>query len=233
MKLLAIETSTMMGSIALISDNQLLAEYQIGIKTTYSDALFPTIDYTLQSAQISIQEIDGFALALGPGSFTALRIGLSVIKGLALSTQKHLVGIPSLDGLAHNICFSNVLICPLLDARKGEVYTAFYRRKGSHILKKLTPDRIVKPQNLLDEIQEEVIFLGNGSDIYRDKIPRRLKKKVLFAPLHLKYPKASVIAQLALKKFKNNDVMDIERITPVYVRPPEAEINGRGKKIEY
>ena len=209
MILLAIETSTMVGSIALTSDHQLLAEYQIGIKTTYSDTLLPIIDYTLQGAQISIQEIDGFALALGPGSFTALRIGLSVIKGLAMATQKPLIGISTLDGLAHNICFSNVLICPVLDARKGEVYTAFYRRKDSHTLKKLTPDRIVNPQKLLDEIQEEVIFLGDGTDIYRDKISRKLKKKVLFAPLHLKYPKASVIAQLALKKFKDKEVIDI------------------------
>jgi tRNA threonylcarbamoyladenosine biosynthesis protein TsaB len=230
MKLLAIETSTMVGSIALISDHHLLAEYQMGIKTTYSDALLPLIDYVLQGAQISIQEIDGFALALGPGSFTALRIGLSVIKGLALASKKPLVGIPSLDGLAHNICSSNVLICPVLYARKSEVYTAFYRRKDSHALKKLTPDRIVDPKKLLDEIQEEVIFLGDGSDFYRDIIPCRLEKKVFFAPLHLKYPKASVIAQLALNKFKNNEVMGIERITPVYVRPPEAEIKSRGRR---
>jgi len=230
MKLLAIETSTMVGSIALISDHRLLAEYQMGIKATYSDALIPLIDNVLSNTRIPIQEIDGFALALGPGSFTALRIGLSIIKGLALATKKPLVGIPTLDSLAHNMCFSNFLICPVLDARKGEVYTAFYKREDGSTLKKLTPDRVVKPQRLLDEIHEEVIFLGDGSDVYRDIILRRLKEKVLFAPLHLKYPKASSIAQLALEKFKDNEVMDIERITPVYVRPPEAEIKWKEKR---
>lgn len=230
MKLLAIETSTMIGSIALISDQQLLVEYQIGIKTTYSDTLFSRIDHILQEVNTSIQEIDGYALALGPGSFTALRIGLSVVKGLALATEKPIVGIPTLDGLAQNVCFSNLLICPLLNARKGEVYAAFYKREGDTALKKLTPDRALDPEMLLDEIQEEVIFLGDGSDFYSDLIISKLKEKYFFAPLHLKYPKASAIAQLALQKFKDNEVMDSDCITPIYVRTPEAEIKMKKKR---
>ena len=223
------ETSTMVGSVALSDDDQLLAEYQIGIKATYSDTLIPLIDQILRNTKISIKEIDGFVLALGPGSFTALRIGVSMIKGLALATKKPVVGIPSLDGLAHNICFSNLLICPVFDARKGEVYTAFYKRDDEHTLRKLTPDRALNPEKLLDEIREEVIFLGDGSDIYRDLIVRKLKEKVFFAPLHLKYPRASAIARLALQKFNDNDLIDIERVTPVYVRLPEAEIKWREK----
>ena len=224
MKLLAIETSTMMSSIALIDENKLLAENQIEIKSTYSDALFPLIEHILKSVKVSIKEVDAFALAQGPGSFTALRIGISVIKGLALATNKPLIAIPSLDGLAHNICFTKLLICPLLDARKDEVYTAFYKREDLHLLKKLTPDRVIVPEKLLDEIREDVVFLGGGSDLYRNLIVKKLKEKVLFAPLHLKYPRASTIAQLALEKLKNNEIMNIESISPVYVRAPEAEI---------
>ncbi len=232
MKLLAVETSTMMGSIALIDENRLLAEYQIEVKATYSDTLLPFINHILKNTKVSIKEVDAFALAQGPGSFTALRIGISVIKGLALATNRPVIAIPSLDGLAHNMCFSNMLICPLFDARRDEVYTAFYKREDGHTLKKLTQDRAIVPETLLDEIREEVVFLGDGSDMYRDLIIRKIKEKVLFAPLHLKYPRASAIAQLAFKKLKANEVMDVETITPLYVRPPEAEIKWNKNKID-
>ena len=232
MKLLAIETSTMIGSVALTDDNELLAEYQIGIRATYSDILFPAIDHILKSANVAIQEVDAFALAQGPGSFTALRIGISVIKGLALANNKPVIAIPSLDALAHNMCFSDILICPLIDARRDEVYTAFYKREDGHTLKKLTPDRAIVPEILLDEIREEVVFLGDGTDLYKDLIVRKLKEKVLFSPLHLKYPRASAIAQLAFKKLNLNEVSDIEVMTPLYVRPPEAETKWVKKKIE-
>jgi len=232
MKLLAIETSTMIGSVALTDDNELLAEYQIGIKATYSDTLFPMIDHILKNANVSIQEVDAFALAKGPGSFTSLRIGISVIKGLALANNKPVIAIPSLDALAHNMCFSNMLICPLIDARRDEVYTAFYKREEGHTLKKLTPDRAIVPEILLDEIREKVVFLGDGTDLYKDLIIRKLKENVHFSPLHLKYPRASAIAQLAFKKLNVNEISDIEVMTPLYVRPPEAETKWVKKKIE-
>ena len=227
MKILAVETSTLVGSIALIEDGQLLIENQMEIKASYSDTLFPLIDRALRDLSISIREIDGYAIAIGPGSFTALRIGLTVIKGLALASGKPMVGIPSLDGLAHNLCFSDLMICPILDARKGEVYTAFYKRETGHVLKKHTPDRVVDPKILLDEIDEEVIFLGNGIDVYSDLVKSKLKNNAFFAPLHLKHPKASSIAQLALSKFENNEVMDCNVTSPIYVRMPEAEVNYR------
>jgi len=224
MKILAIDTSTMMGSIALSDNDQLIAEYQIGIKSTYSDVLLPVIDHLLNHAKVAIQEVDGFALAIGPGAFTALRIGVSLFKGLALSLGKPIVGISSLDGLAQNVCFSNLLICPLLNARKGEVYTAFYKRNDDYSIKKLTPDRVMNPEKLLDEISEEVVFLGDGSAFYKENITHRLRKNAFFAPQHLNCPRASSISTLATKKFKNNEIMDADTLTPVYVRAPEAEI---------
>jgi tRNA threonylcarbamoyladenosine biosynthesis protein TsaB len=232
MKLLAIETSTMIGSVALTDDNELVAEYQMGIQATYSDALFPVIDHMLTHANVSICDVDAFALAQGPGSFTALRIGISVMKGLALANNKPVIAIPSLDGLAHNVCFSNMLICPLIDARKDEVYTAFYKRGDGHTLKRLTPDRAIVPDMLLDEIKEDVVFLGDGTDRYRDLIISKLNHHVFFSPLHLKYPRASAIAQLAFKKLTVHEVSDIDVMTPIYVRPPEAETQWLKKKIE-
>ena len=227
MKILAVETSTLFGSIALIEDGKLLTENQVKIKSTYSDTMLPLIDRVLQDVGISIHEVDGYAVAIGPGSFTALRIGLSVIKGLTFATGKPMVGIPSLDGLAHNCCFSDLMICPVIDARKGEVYTAFYKRDSSHLLQKLTPDRAVDPYILLNEIGEKVVFLGDGVDVYRNLIKSTLKEDALLAPLHLQYPKASSIAQLALMKFKNNEVLDCAISSPIYVRMPEAELHYR------
>jgi len=225
MKILTLETSTMIGSIALSEDDQLLGEYQIRIKETYSDTILPLIDHLLTVLSLSIRDIDGFALTLGPGSFTSLRIGVSIIKGLAFSTHKPVVGIPSLDGLAQNVCFSkNVLVCPVVDARKGEVYTAFYRGEGGQFLTKLTPEKAITPQKLLDEIKEEVIFLGDGVDLYGKMIGDRLKEKALFAPPALRYPKASTITYLALQKFKNGEVSYSDDIIPLYVRLSEAEI---------
>lgn len=232
MNILAIETSTMMGSVALTHDRELLAEYQIGIKATYSDTLFPVIDHLLNHTGKSIRDIDAFAFAQGPGSFTALRIGISVIKGMALATGKPVVAIPSLDGLAHHIGFSNLLICPLIDARRDEVYTAFYKRKDGHSLTKLTPDRAIVPDKLLDEIREDVVFLGDGAKLYKDLIIRKLNKHAFFSPLHLTYPRASAIAQLALRKLARDERSDIDVMTPLYVRPPEAETKWRKKKIE-
>ena len=171
-------------------------------------------------------------LAQGPGSFTALRIGISVIKGLAIATNKPVIAIPSLDGLAHNMCFSNMLVCPLIDARKDEVYAAFYKREDGDTLKKLTPERAIAPDILLDEIREKVVFLGDGTDRYKDLIIRKLNENVFFSPLHLKHPRASSIAQLAYRKLNVNEISDIDVMTPIYIRQPEAEIKWAKKKIE-
>ena len=223
MKLLALETSTMIGSIALSTATELLAEFQLGIKTSYSDMLLPAIDHVLHITSTSLQDVDAFAIAQGPGSFTALRIGMSVVKGLSLATNKPLIAVSSLDGLAHNMFASNYLICPLLDARRHEVYTAFYRKAGDS-LQRLSPDRALRPEKLLEEIHEDVIFLGDGSERYRDLIGSALQGKALFAPLHLNHPRASIIAQLAFQKGMHVPSPETDALTPLYGRPPEAEI---------
>ena len=127
MKLLSLETSTKMGSIAITDNTQLLGEFQIAINDSFSEMLLPTIDFVLKSTKTSIHDVDAFALAQGPGSFTSLRIGMSVVKGLALKNKAPIIPIPTLDGLAHNLANCSLLLCPLIDARKGEVYTAFYK----------------------------------------------------------------------------------------------------------
>jgi len=231
MKLLSLETSTKMGSIAITDNTQLLGEFQIAIKDTFSEMLLPTIDYVLKSTKTSIQDVDAFALAQGPGSFTSLRIGMSVVKGLALKNKVPIIPIPTLDGLASNISYSHLLICPLIDARKGEVYTAFYKKQSNHSLGKLSDDRVIAPEKLIDEIDEETVFLGDGSILYGDLIREKLREKAHFAPLNLLYPRATAISSLALQVIKEDQVPpQSDLFRPLYVRPPEAEVNYQSQK---
>ena len=231
MKLLALETSTKMGSIAITDNTQLLVELQIAIKDTFSEMVLPTIDYVLRSTKTSVHDIDAFALAQGPGSFTSLRIGMSVVKGLALKNKVPIIPIPTLDGLARNLSYSNLLICPLIDARKGEVYTAFYKKQSNHSLGKLSDDRVIAPERLIDEIDQDTVFLGDGSLLYGDLIRERLQKKAHFAPLNLLYPRATAISSLALQVIKKDQVpLQSDLFRPVYVRSPEAEVNYRFQK---
>ena len=127
MKILGIDTSTSCGSVGLIDGDSVIAEYLIDIPVTHSERLLGSIEHVLRQAGCSTGELDGWAISLGPGSFTGLRIGVSTIKGLAFATQKPVAGVPTLDVLAFNISPTPYLICPVLDARKGEVYAAFYR----------------------------------------------------------------------------------------------------------
>lgn len=223
MNLLALETSTLMGSLALVADGRLVSEYQTLLRQTYSEMLIPLIDHVLRTAGVSIEEIDTFAVAQGPGSFTALRIGMSVIMGLALATRKQIVSVPSLDGLAYNVNSSSHVICPLLDARRGEVYGALYRAAGDAHLERLTPYTVTRPDKLIRGISGQVVFLGDGAALYKDLLRQELKENALFAPLHLSHPRASSIAVLALQRLSAPGSAGSEHIAPLYVRPFDAE----------
>ncbi|MEW6615229.1 MAG: tRNA (adenosine(37)-N6)-threonylcarbamoyltransferase complex dimerization subunit type 1 TsaB [Thermodesulfobacteriota bacterium] len=223
MKVLAIETSTMAGSVALVDDDELVSEYLLNIDITHSERLLLAIDCVMRDTMISMGEIDGFAISIGPGSFTGLRIGASTVKGLAYAVNKPVVGIPTLDAMAENISFTGYLICPILDARKKQVYTALYKRDAKNRLKKITPDLAINPGELLKKIQEKVVFLGDGIKVYHTLIKEVLKDMAFFAPLNLRLPRAASVARLSLYQFKKNNVLDLNTFTPSYVRPSEAE----------
>ena len=229
MKILALETSTKVGSVAISEDEHLIAEYTLNVISTHSERLLPSIDQILRDSKLSIREIDGFAISLGPGSFTGLRIGISTVKGLALAAEKGVVGVPTLDVLAHNLMFTRLLVCPLLDARKGEVYTALYQGDESGKLEKLTPDLALKPEELLTRIKEPVIFLGDGVETYRDTL-RSGQDNCLFAPAYLNQPRASVLAKLGLEKFRQGHIFKEDEIQPLYCRLAEAEIAWKEKE---
>jgi tRNA threonylcarbamoyladenosine biosynthesis protein TsaB len=224
MNLLALETSTQMGSIALLSDGRLISEFQTGIRPSYSEMLLPLIDQVLHAAGMEINAIDLFAVAQGPGSFTAVRIGMSIMMGLAIAREKKIISVPSLDGLAYNAYGSSHLICPMLDARRGELYYALYRFAEPGSMQRITPYAVAPPEGILREIDETVMLLGDGIALYRDRFVKALGERACVAPAHLQYPRAAAIGAIALQRLSDfHDDATQESLVPLYVRSPDAE----------
>jgi tRNA threonylcarbamoyladenosine biosynthesis protein TsaB len=231
MKILGIDTSTSCGSLGIIDDDAVVAEYALLRDETHSTRLVPAIQALLKEARLDLDEIDGIAVSLGPGSFTGLRVGLSAVKGLALAAEKPVVGVPTLDALAANLPFTPYLICPLLDARKGEVYTALYKDGEGGQVEQLTPYQVLSPLDLLEKIPlQETIFLGDGVEAYRELIMERLSAKALFAPPHLRFLRGSSVAEIGLQRFKKGEKDDTSSLVPIYVRPSDAEIKWTKEK---
>jgi len=228
MKILAIDTSTPSGSIALLEDDQLIAELTTCIQKTHAERLLPSIKTLLDNIGTKLEDIDGFALAIGPGSFTGLRIGLSTIKGLAWSLNKKVAGISTLEALAMNLPYSDKPVCPMLDARKKEVYAAVYKCNNNWP-ECIMPDTALSPDNLINKIKEPTIFLGDGIKVYGNLIKDMLKDTAVIAPAHLWQIKASSVGLLAWKKFKSGNIESPESIRLNYLRPSEAEIKVRLK----
>ncbi|NOX97985.1 MAG: tRNA (adenosine(37)-N6)-threonylcarbamoyltransferase complex dimerization subunit type 1 TsaB [Nitrospirae bacterium] len=233
MRILGIETSTRTGSVALVQGEGVIAEYTLNSKETHTARLMPMIDHILKDAHLTIRQMDAVAVSLGPGSFTGLRIGIATAKGLCLALRKPLIGISTLDALAHNIGHTSQLICPLLDARKGEVYTAIYRYRlpgKKQRLEKLSKDMVLSLDKLLSKINASTVFLGDVFDSYRDLIGKRLGKKASFAPPALNFPRAANVAVLGLEKLQSGEEEPgLSEIEPLYVRRPEAEVQWEKK----
>ncbi|MEK6599673.1 MAG: tRNA (adenosine(37)-N6)-threonylcarbamoyltransferase complex dimerization subunit type 1 TsaB [Deltaproteobacteria bacterium] len=220
MKILAIDTSTASGSIALLDDDQIIAELTTCTQKTHVERLLPLIKTLLSSINTKIEDVDGFALTIGPGSFTGLRIGLAAIKGLAWSLNKPVVGVSTLEALAMNIPYSDKPICPILDARKKEVYAGIYKVDG-HWPISVMPDLAISPEALVEKIKEPTIFIGDGIKIIselKSEIANR-KSQIVFAPSHLWSIKALNIGLLAWKRFKKGDAGVPEKINLNYLRP--------------
>ncbi|MBI4746763.1 MAG: tRNA (adenosine(37)-N6)-threonylcarbamoyltransferase complex dimerization subunit type 1 TsaB [Deltaproteobacteria bacterium] len=234
MLVIAIETATMAGSIAIVDDARVISEITLNIRATHSEKLMPAIDRLLGDSGLAIDDMDGVAVSIGPGSFTGLRIGLSAAKGLSYASGKPLIGIPTLDALALNMTFSSYLICPIQDARKGEVYTALYG-PGDNSPGKISDDIAVNPDALEGMITEKTVFLGDGVNRYRDLLMAKLGGLYYEAPLPLQLPRASNVALLALNRLEKGDTDDPFTMIPRYIRKSEAEIRcgeNRGRPLK-
>jgi tRNA threonylcarbamoyladenosine biosynthesis protein TsaB len=232
MKVLGIDTSTSCGSIGLIDDERIIAEYLLNIPVTHSERLLASIELILRKAHCLLEDLDGWALSLGPGSFTGLRIGVSTVKGLAFATGKPVVGVSTLDVLAYQVSSTPYLICPILDARKGEVYTAFYRFEEGGDLKRQSPYHAIKPEELIRKIEERTIFIGDGLRTYGDYLKNSLPSLAIFASTPLNVIHGSGVAKLGLELLRKGEHLDLGNFTPLYVRPSEAEMKFHSAKGE-
>jgi len=225
MRILGIDTATSCGGIGLIDDDAVVAEYAFDHEETPSARLVSAIRALLKEARLDLGGIDGIAVSLGPGSFTGLRVGLSAVKGLALALEKPVAGVPTLDALAAQLPPTTSHICPLVDARKGEVYTALYKQGGNGNVEQLTPYQVLPPARLLEELPlRETVFVGDGVEVYGELIVERLGDKALFAPPHLRYLRGTTVAKLGLQRLAHGGGDDIASLAPIYVRPSDAEI---------
>jgi len=224
MRILAVDTATTSCSVAIVDKTSLLSEFTIDREETHSKHLMDMIKAVLRMAGLNFSDLDGFAVTRGPGSFTGLRIGLSTIKGLAVASEKPVVGVSSLEALASQVSYSRDLICPILDARKGEVYFSRYRFLNGN-LKKQTKERVAPPDKAVDDLNESCLFVGNGALLYKEMILEKMGGLASIAPMIQNTIRASTMAYLSMAKFEKNDTDDIEKIMPYYIRKSDAELN--------
>jgi tRNA threonylcarbamoyladenosine biosynthesis protein TsaB len=224
MKVLAIETSTMLGGVAIMDERQgFVAEIRLNVKATHSERLMAVIREALKRSSLDIGEIDLFAISIGPGSFTGLRIGLSTVKGLAFATGKPVAAVPTLEALAWNFPFSPYPVCTMLNARKKEVYAAVFRWKDGafeRVLRELSVETV----ELLKTLKGPVVFTGEGALLYRDAITAALGDDALYAAPQYMTPSPSNVAHIGLLKARSGELSDPLSLVPIYIRKSEAEI---------
>lgn len=217
MKILAVETSTLMGGVAVVDDGGAICELTLSVGETHSAQLMPAVDYVLKTAGCRPDELDALAVALGPGSFTGLRIGLSTIKGLAVAASKPVIGIPTLEAMAHAFPYCPHLICPMLDARMKEVYAAFFEA-GNGTVSRRSDDLVLSVSDLLNDAKEETLFFGTGVKRYREQIVEIMGDLARFASPEISGARASTVGFLALERLRRGGVQNIDEIEPIYIR---------------
>lgn len=230
MNILAIDTSSQNATVALMCDERLIGEYTINNKKTHSQIIMPLISDMMSKSGIDICDVDVFAAGIGPGSFTGLRIGIATAKALAQANNKKVIGVSSLAALWASVEYSDMTICPIIDARRNDVYNAVY--KNGVCVKE---DRAINIEELLDELgTSQTVFLGDGVNVFETLIKEKMGENAFFVPQGICLVKASNVAKLALERANNNDFDDIYTLSPVYLRTSQAEreYNERVKEID-
>jgi len=224
MWILGIDTSSPKGSIALTLKDKIISERSLANKASFSKYLFSSLDSILQEVNLEISKIDAFAVSIGPGSFTGLRVGLSTALGLSLAQKKPVIPIETLYAMAHTIPVTEFVICPILDARKGEVYTSFFQYDNNKQLCQLVEDRAIKPEILINEIKKPTIFFGTGVDAYEGVLKKKLGHIAIFNQCYLNTVAGSA-AILGGEKFEMGEGQRVSnQLKPKYIRHSEAEV---------
>lgn len=229
MRILGIDTSTMTGSVAIVEDERLVAEEILSVDVTHSERVIQSVDMVIKGARLSFSDIDGFGVAIGPGSFTGLRIGVAAVKGFVFSTNKPMVGVSSLLALAYNLASSSKAVAAVIDARRGEVYLGVYRFTN-WVPEEVLKDTVLSPQAALDavsRIEDDVVFVGDGIYLMREMIEGRFGRSAI-PPAPFRLPRASNVAWIAASKMMKGEVDDPMSIRLNYIRKSDAEIKFGG-----
>ena len=223
MLVLGIETSTAVSSVALGSDQGVVASALLGRGKSHEEFLVPGIKFILEQSEIQMRQLAGIAVGIGPGLFTGMRVGVATAKSMAQALHVPVVGIPSLDLLAYSVRHTSRLICACVDARRGEVFSAFYRQVPGGV-QRLSEYVAWRPERLAAEVQgrsQEVLFVGNGALVYKDKLTAA---RAEFASATQAFPTAASAVELALPRFMREDTDPLLELEPLYVRKTDAEI---------
>ena len=225
MKILALDSSGLVASVAVMEDDNLLAEYTMNYKKTHSQTLLPMLDEMSKMIDLDLNTVDAIAVAGGPGSFTGLRIGSATAKGLGLALKKPLISIPTVDGLAYNLCGTERIVCPLMDARRNQVYTGIYEFEGNElkVIEAQMAVDITEIAGKLNALGREVIFLGDGWPVYEAKLAEVLTVPYMAAPAHQSRQRAGALAALAMCYAKEGRMESAAEHEPDYLRLSQAE----------
>lgn len=231
MKIIALDSSGLVASVAVWEDGILRAEYTTNYKKTHSQTLLPMLEELKSMLELDLDTVDAIAVASGPGSFTGLRIGAATAKGLGLALDKPLVEVPTLEGMAYNLWGTERLVCPMMDARRSQVYTGVYEftREGSELeLSVVRKQCALDVNDILEEINaldREVIFLGDGADAYLDVIREKTKVPYSFAPAQSRHQRAASVAALGAVYFAQGKTVTAAEHRPEYLRQSQAQEN--------
>ena len=229
MKLIALDSSGLVASVAVIEDDILAAEYTIQYKKTHSQTLLPMLDEIRNMTELDFDTVDAIAVAAGPGSFTGLRIGSATAKGLSLAMGKPIAAVPTLDGLAYNLYGTDKIVCPIMDARRNQVYTGIYQfvsEDGIYrldIIKRQCAVAFEEIAQALNELGREVIFLGDGVPVFQEQMKTLMKVPYTLAPAHMNRQRAASIGALGSIYYAQGKVQSGAEHAPEYLRLSQAE----------
>ncbi len=244
MRIIAIDSSGLVASVAIVEEETVIAEYNVQYKKTHSQTLLPMLDELKKMVELDLSTVDAIALAAGPGSFTGLRIGSATAKGLGFAMGVPLIEIPTLDGLACNLYGTDKLICPIMDARRDQVYTGIYefvegnvdpsaKADGtlSYRLANLLAQCVVPIEDIAEKCNgygREVIFWGDGVPVFAEKLKKIMGVPYSFAPAHMNRQRAAAFGILAFQYLKEGKCVDARDHSPQYLRLSQAEYHKKG-----
>jgi tRNA threonylcarbamoyladenosine biosynthesis protein TsaB len=219
MRVLAVETSSLAGGVALLDGDQLISESLLDVSVTHSERLLAAIDHVMAEARWAPRTLEGLAVAVGPGSFTGLRIGVSTVKGLAVALGIPIAAVPTLDAMAAALPWAALPVCPVLDARKGEVYASRYRWDGGAMQREWDYVALA-PAALAERLAEPTIVMGDGAAAIRSPWAREV-------PPPRRVPSPACVGALGVERLRQRDTVGAAELEPLYLRPSEAELKRR------